>query len=144
MSIKEVQAYYKGTTVEVINANDYNGIITSSNGLLNKWLREKKTIQDIKSMLLEQLDMMERKLFETQKLPAFKPGKMCHQGKYLEAAWGEKWRTWWGVWYSNIYILLKLKAIQDDDMNGFVIYYESAGLTASFSAFGGEHLVLTI
>ena len=132
MSITIIRAYYKGTSVEGIigNLGMINYAINLGNEQIKKMLQNKISIKQIKETLIEELDNMEEMLTIEQKTRQdngtfirFEQMRFPEYLSYLETAsfntmTGNEFLT---RWWTNVASLLKLKAIENDDMNGWMV-----------------------
>ena len=126
-------AFYKGTSVEspIDDGNMYIRLsIEGAQMQIKCLLKEGYNIQQIKNITIEQLDTMEEGLFVAQQKSkdngAFVPFNEITSEqyyKYLEdSCFGAmKGYEFAFIWFMNVATLLKLKAIQNDNENGWFI-----------------------
>ena len=114
-------AYYKGSTVVPLNPKAFALVESGAANIIEKDLRAGTSIAEIKRMYTEQIDELEQKLVEYQ---AAHPGGVWQETtaeEWLGGAWGPDWATALAVWYMDVAILLKLRVIKNDAMNGWLV-----------------------
>ena len=114
-------AFYKGTRVAPLPPKAVAAIIKdSATQCLKDFHTLGKTDAEIITILRGQLDHWEQQLCDHQER-AGTAGEETTAEKWLSDAWGVQWKMTWVLWYINIATLLQLRALDDDDNNGFCI-----------------------
>jgi hypothetical protein len=116
-------AYYKGTRPAPLNPKAVDAIFKTSFDQCLKGFREDEHLTDaqIITILRGQLDQWEEQLCKFQERNPSRTGKEGTAEEWLGGAWGSDWKMIWALWYINIGTLIKLKALNNDDMNGWHI-----------------------
>ena len=123
--------YYKGTMLtlgaKIVNSDMTLIIIREVH---KKWesqiddrLKTGMTIDEQKELYKEQLDLMEQVWFESEKLfdRNYKKREQYMVEKCCEIKGNNgSFKSLHKLWFMNIACLLKLKVINNDDMNGFL------------------------
>ena len=136
--IQGIRAYYKGTSlqapVDVGKELEFLQQITKdSDKLIRGALEAGGTLKAIGDLCMEHMDYMEQRLSESH--DRFFQSYTCPIIVSLDEMFdwvdyaADKFDLVRGggiaLWFLNIIVLMKLKRLQDDDMNGFVIAYQS-------------------
>ena len=105
-----VFAYYKGTPVQYClkRQSSFNAMKSLGNEMIVAGLKSGETVKQLIDIYTSQLDQMEEKMFLFQE----------HGGSDRVCVLTGTEKT---LWFANISALIKLKAINDDNMNGFMV-----------------------
>ena len=115
-------AYYKGTRPVPLPPKAVNSVLKSGvDAMLNNFRQEHMSDKKIIPLLKKQLDDWEDQLCEHQRFNPEKTGHESTADEWLGAAWGADWPQKLLCWYLNIGALLRLKAIKNDNMNGWLV-----------------------
>jgi hypothetical protein len=109
--------YYKGSAMPYCVKDPkafYEGVKQASNKMIVLGLREGISIKDQIDLMCGQLDRMENEMYVITNKKAWNTGQLID-------AWGEEeFDKRSRLWCLNIEALLQLRAIQNDDMNGWL------------------------
>tara|TARA_R110001632_G_C11029828_1_gene381725 strand:- start:42 stop:443 length:402 start_codon:yes stop_codon:yes gene_type:complete len=110
-------SFYKGTACPII-IDKYVPFEERAMGVLRKFLEDGETLQTTGAIIKEQLDAMEQGLVDIEN--KYKNTKRSVKKRLEEWAkdMGPSEEYLVAMWYMNVYILLKLKIIENDEMNG--------------------------
>ena len=117
---KNYFAYYKGTTVCPFDDELFKTSTQCLNDHITEFLREGKHYKQLMEETKAELDALELKLVRFQLIHGCCWNKTTPE-EWLGGAWGKNWKLDWICWFQLIGILLRLKAIENDDMNGWNI-----------------------
>ena len=115
-----VFAYYKGTRVPPLPPKAFAQIEPGAYDLIKTYLTTGMTLAQVGQIVAADLDEWEQKLVDYQ---AAHPvdGRLTTAEKWLGGAWGPEYGKIWCEWYLSVAILLKLKIINNDAMNGWLV-----------------------
>jgi hypothetical protein len=131
---QSIRAFYKGTSLQApVNAGKelefLQQITKDADAQIRGALNVGGTLKDVGDVYMAQLDYMEQRLSES--LDTFFPSHVCPIVTTCDKMFDwvdyatEKFDLVRGggiaLWFINILVLMKLKRLQDDDMNGIVI-----------------------
>ena len=130
MPYKSFRAFYKGTSLETFVIPEkidafYKAIVKNVETQIRRFLEQGMSLAEIGAIIKEQLDMMEETLCTTC------PGVGEDQNAWLEKATegmkvsGDQLLV---AWFLCVATLLKLKVIENDDMNGWHFIREVSDL----------------
>lgn len=116
--------FYKGTTFPMFyqGKNVAEDMKKLANEMIIMGLRHNVSLEEQKKDYKEQLDMIEEVLCEIIGKKSTKDIKQCK--KYLKKIaehFGKPIERIQSMWMLNICALLKLKVIEDDEMNGILV-----------------------
>lgn len=115
-------AYYKGTRPAPLNPKAVDAIFKNGIGsAIDGFHKADNTDAQLIAICRGQLDHWEQQLCDFQERNPLSTGTDTTAEKWLGAAWGTDWKMIWVLWYINIGVLLKLKALNNDNMNGWSI-----------------------
>lgn len=124
-----LRAYYKGTSLQAPVINRlcqafHEHVVKNGEAQVVSFLRKGHTLSEIKSLLTEQMDVMEDGLRRTQK--ASDVWKEGDQDAWMAEATAGTSMEGSGqinviLWFLNIAALLKLGAIANDNNNGWLM-----------------------
>jgi hypothetical protein len=122
------RAFYNGTSLQAPVAPAkmdafFKNIVTAGESLIISFLRDGKSLAEVKAILKGQMDLMEDGLCRTQKEADI--GKVGDQSAWMAAATAGTEMDGDGdlnviLWFINIACLLKLKVIENDNNNGWL------------------------
>ncbi len=116
----QTRFFYKGTQfpIALVGENTAQEIIKNANEMIIMGLRMNISLEEQKKDYKEQLDMIEQKLFDigsTQNKSKIKKG-LTNIAKYLNSTIDDIH----SMWMLNVCALLKMKVIENDNMNGLM------------------------
>jgi hypothetical protein len=103
-----------------INEKAFSKIIEGTKALIESIVRGGVLLRDVIGSTISHLDEMELKLNQYQAIHGVGRGVTTPE-KWLGGAWGADWEMEWVHWFQNIAILIHLKVIKNDEMNGWNI-----------------------
>lgn len=122
-------AFYNGTACPITVDKELS-FEKGAMELLRKFLVDGESLKSTGMIIKKQMDKLEQLLFKISKDKA--PTKKQIKNWAKKCLIGDDVATWaskkdpelyvMSWWYTNIYILLKLKVIENDEMNGFSFY----------------------
>lgn len=116
----QTRFFYKGTQfpIALVGENTAQEIIKNANEMIIMGLRNNISLEEQKKDYKKQLDMIEQKLFDigsTQNKSKIKKG-LTNIAKYFNSTIDDIH----SMWMLNVCALLKLKVIENDNMNGLM------------------------
>jgi len=102
-------AYYKGKTVGPMPKETHDAVVNGTHDYIVSFLRDGKCLDDVKAICVEQLETMRQQIIDVF---ASSPSARVHP----YTLWGKNFVSW----NLNISALLKLKAMVNDDNNGWL------------------------
>jgi len=119
-------AFFKGTTFPTIitaNKKEFKKFTDMWDESIVKGLRHGDSLEEQTTHYICQLTHMENFLhkFHKKNGPLSSKKDIKKLKKEMVKELGNDFITWQSIWFANVYILLKLKKIEDDEMNGFVV-----------------------
>jgi len=116
----QTRFFYKGTQfpIALVGENTAQEIIKNANEMIIMGLRNNISLEEQKKAYKKQLDMIEQKLFDigsTQNKSKIEKG-LTNIAKYFNSTIDDIH----SLWMLNVCALLKLKVIENDDMNGLL------------------------
>ena len=119
MTNKFYQAFYKGTP-HFSNINGDGSLERKeAKRAIEMFLREGQSLDKIKTFIKNQMDDLEEKRCLVNRLYPTDPDNGLRIYKKLTKMSVERIEY---TWVRNVWILIILKVIEDDEMNGFVFY----------------------
>ena len=128
MELIHSRAYYKGSSLPCLKEDETKFLQTAiklGHDQIANMLRSKQTLKNIIALLTEQMDRLEEGLRMMEKKNGKKWQAMSYSEwmKYLSDAslgclTGDQFMC---CWWINIASLLELKAIENDEMNGWLL-----------------------
>lgn len=110
-------AYYKGTCISQISRNNMDELKKNLTKQIENGLRMGISLQEQINDYKTQLDIIEKLWYESELQYGNDENLRID---YIVNNYGYDMDTITSLWFMNIASLLKLKVIQNDDMNGFV------------------------
>jgi hypothetical protein len=110
-------AYYKGTCISQISSNNIDKLKKNLTKQIENGLRMGISLQEQINDYKTQLDIIEKLWYESELQYGNDENLRID---YIVNNYGYDMDTITSLWFMNIASLLKLKVIQNDDMNGFV------------------------
>ena len=110
-------SYYKGTACPII-PKDGCGLKATAHNILVGMLRDGLSIGDIGDNIIAQMDAIEETLRLADGGQTTHKAIQCVIDKFPEAI--EDQCALMTIWYTNVHILLKIKRLENDNMNGMM------------------------
>lgn len=117
-------AYYKGTCISQISSNNIDKLKKNLTKQIENGLRMGISLQEQINDYKTQLDIIEKLWYESELKYGNDESSKNLRIDYIVNNYGYNMDTIISLWFMNIASLLKLKVIQNDDMNGFVEFRE--------------------
>ena len=110
-------AYYKGTCCPVLPTSDA-GLKAAAHGILVGMLRNGNSIEGIGNNLVAQMDAIEETLRLADGGQTTHKAIQCVIDKF--PGFIKNQCALMTIWYTNVHILLKIKRLENDNMNGMM------------------------
>jgi hypothetical protein len=117
-------AYYKGTCISQISSNNIDKLKKNLTKQIETGLRIGVSLQEQINDYKTQLDHIEKIWYESELKYGNDKSSKNLRIDYIVNNYGYNIDTITSLWFMNIASLLKLKVIENDDMNGFVEFRE--------------------
>lgn len=117
-------AFFKGTafpSMIVANKEEWKGFTDIWDESIVNGLRFGDTLEEQATHYISQLTQMEQFLHKFCQKNGLSKKNVKKLKKEMIKEFGVSYETLQSTWFANVYILLKLKKIEDDEMNGFIV-----------------------